>query len=172
MIIYLLGLPSSGKTTLGRALALSLKLGFIDMDHEIELASGKSIPEIFELEGENQFRVYEQKVLLEISQKKNNIISTGGGAPCFFDNIQVMNSTGLTVFIDVNPSEIVKRLNKSKGTNDRPLLKDIDSEQLENELKDKLKSRRSFYQKAKIHIKDDHLVVAKLKEAIQETLNY
>lgn len=171
MIIYLLGLPSSGKTTLGKELAKYLNLGFIDMDHEIERAVELSIPEIFTREGEEKFRVYEQKILHAVSQKKDQVISTGGGAPCFFDNIEVMNKTGLTVFIDVSPAEIVKRLKLADGTSERPLLKDINPLQLETELTEKLKKRYAFYQKAQIILSNDNLDLNQLSEAINNKLN-
>ena len=87
MRIYLIGLPGSGKTTLGKQVAKALNLTFIDMDEKIEQTEGKSISEIFSKEGEAYFRDIERAMLHQVAQEENCIISTGGGAPCFFDNM-------------------------------------------------------------------------------------
>ena len=97
--VFLIGLPSSGKTTLGKRLATLNQWEFIDMDDEIVKHTGHSISSIFENDGEQGFRIIERellKVLIEDS-KSNQLISTGGGAPCFFDNMSLIKS--VKVFI-------------------------------------------------------------------------
>ncbi len=91
MRIFLIGYMGSGKSTLGRRLAKHLNLQFVDMDHYIEERNYKTIPQIFAEEGEAEFRKKERKALEELSEFTNIIIATGGGAPCFFDNIDIMN---------------------------------------------------------------------------------
>ncbi|PIF03266.1 MAG: shikimate kinase, partial [Draconibacterium sp.] len=109
MRIYLIGYMGCGKSTLGKKLAQKLEMQFIDMDCFIEERNYKSIAQIFEGYGEETFRKKEQKALKELSEFTNVVIATGGGAPVFFDNIEVMNQTGITIFIDVTTEELVKR---------------------------------------------------------------
>jgi shikimate kinase len=92
-----------GKTTAGKRLALKLGYEFVDLDHVIEAVEQRTIAEIFEQEGQNAFRLIEQRELHNTFNLKNTIVSTGGGAPCFFDNIEQMNKHGNTVYIQLTP---------------------------------------------------------------------
>ena len=94
MRIYLIGYMGCGKSTLGRKLADHSGMQFIDMDNYIEMRNCKTVPQIFEEEGEDAFRIIERKALEELSEFNNVIIATGGGARCFFNNINLMNQTG------------------------------------------------------------------------------
>jgi len=154
MKIYLIGLPSSGKTTLGKQLAVAVKSTFIDMDDLIEKQEGKTIAEIFAKNGEDYFREVEQKTLLNLvnTVNGNQIISTGGGVPCFFDNMEQMNTDGMTIYLKVSPKELVKRLTGT-GTASRPLLQGKKNQELEDEITNKLKQRDQYYSQAK-HILD------------------
>ena len=97
MRLFLIGMPGSGKSTIGRYLAESLGLPVYDLDKLVEAAAGKSIPDIFANEGENRFRELEKEVLREvIANHPKGIISTGGGAPCYFDNFAKMQQAGKT----------------------------------------------------------------------------
>src|SRR5690242_5204760 len=129
MKIFLLGLPGSGKTTLGKRLATALQLPFVDLDKEIERTEGKQIKDIFAEKKEDYFRKLESAELKRWCAKPGDyVMATGGGAPCFFDNIDVINSSGKSIFIDVPASEIVRRMsvgNASRQTGPiekRPLL--------------------------------------------------
>lgn len=163
MRIYLIGLPGSGKTTLGKQVAKALKLSFIDMDDAIEQSEGKSISDIFSKEGEAYFREIERAMLHQVAKEENCIISTGGGAACFFDNIDYMNKTGVTVFIDVSPEELTNRV--SKGKNKRPLLDGVNS--LLEEISAKHKQRMPFYAKAQLHIKGDSIQFGEILEGLK-----
>lgn len=157
--IYLLGLPSSGKTTLGKHLASYLDYQFVDMDAMIENKEGKTIPDIFATEGKCYFRKVEQEILINTLDLENTVISTGGGMPCFSDNMEVINQHGTSIFIDVDPEEIVRRLNLPKGTEHRPLLQGKEDDVLLKEIRDKLEDHRPFYEQAYGHIEGNSLHV-------------
>ncbi len=140
----------SGKSTLGRRLSNHLDLQFVDMDNYIEMRNHKTIPQIFAEEGEAEFRNKERKALEELSEFTNIVIATGGGAPCFFDNIDVMNKSGATIYINIHPSILAERLIKSKT--ERPLIKGKSKEELVTFIDETLKKRNHFYKQAKFEI--------------------
>src|SRR6187402_3759097 len=106
MKYFLIGLPGSGKTTLGRKLATTLKIPFVDLDHEIEERETISTQVIFKKFGEKYFREVESTVLKAWCERMGSfVMATGGGAPCFFDNMDTINQAGKSIFIDVSASE-------------------------------------------------------------------
>ncbi len=144
--IFILGLPGSGKTTAGKKLADDARMTFMDLDEYIIEAGGRSIPEIFEKDGEDIFRILERDQLrLIVSKKMDFILSTGGGTPCFFDNMDQMNDSGITVFLDVPMEEIRKRLSQNSS---RPLMKT-------HTLEDLYATRSKWYQQANIKAGSD-----------------
>ncbi|MGF1636740.1 MAG: shikimate kinase [Cyclobacteriaceae bacterium] len=154
--IYLIGMPGSGKSTLGKQLAKALKLSFIDLDSLIVEEEKAAITEIFSKKGEDYFREIEKFLLQKSSAERDNfVMATGGGAACFFDNMEYMNATGITVYIEVPSNFIADRLS-SKGLSKRPLLRDKTGSELLNELDTKLKKRQYFYEKAKIKLDFEH----------------
>lgn len=167
MRIYIIGLPSSGKTTLGKPVADKMNLDLIDLDHFIEEKEGCSISDIFKYQGEDYFRGIEKSALYEVSKKNNVIIATGGGVPCFFDNMKFMNKQGLTLFLDVSVDELFKRMNQNNGTEDRPLLQGKKEEGLKQELEKKYKNRYPFYNEAQIVLKGDNIQSEHLINAIE-----
>jgi shikimate kinase len=150
MRIYLTGYMGSGKSTLGRKLAMHAGLQFVDMDHYIEMRHCKTIPRIFAEEGEAEFRKKERKALEELSEFTNVIVATGGGAPCFFDNMDLMNNTGITIFLNIDPKILAHRLLKSKT--ERPLIKGKSKEELVQFIAQTLEKRKEFYSKAKYQV--------------------
>ena len=150
MPIFLIGLPGSGKTTLGKQVAKSLAIPFVDLDQAIEKAERKTITEIFKDSKEDYFRKVESELLNKWAQSNTDyLMATGGGAPCFFDNIKTMNDSGLTFFLDVPPMEIAHRIDAAKNE-DRPLIKSMSFDVLKDQI-EQLRSRRiSYYQQAKI----------------------
>jgi shikimate kinase len=144
--IFLLGYMGSGKTTIGKRLAKKLNMQFIDMDVFIENRYRKTISEIFAGKGETKFREMEKTVLHEVAQFENVVISTGGGTPCFFDNMAVMNESGLTIYLKASVDELAGRLSISKDK--RPLVKDKKTEELKTFISGNLEKREPFYQQA------------------------
>ena len=161
--IFLTGFMGSGKTTLGRFFAKEYGYSFIDLDHYIEGRYFKTINQIFEESGEEGFRLIEQKALKEVAEIEDVIIATGGGTPCFFDNMDYMISRGLTIFIHVPISELTIRLEKAKSK--RPLLKDKNVEQIQEYIEEKLQSRLPFYLKS--HLTIDGTSMCKKEELIR-----
>ncbi len=164
MRIYLIGYMGCGKSTLGRRLSEFMDLQFIDMDHYIEMRNHKTIPQIFAEEGESEFRKKERKALDELSEFTDTVIATGGGAPCFFDNIDVMNKTGKTIYLNINPAILAERLLKSKT--ERPLIKGKSKEELIAFIDDTLKKRNQFYKQAKYEITQPDIDLQLVKEMI------
>ena len=156
-------MPSSGKTTLGKQLASKLGFTFVDMDELIVTKEGKTIAKIFEENGEDYFRKIETEVLRSFNEKRNLIISTGGGAPVFFENMDFILENGISVYFDVPPQILFSRIYNS-NKNDRPLIDKSDSEKLMENLVEKYNSRYPFYSRANILIKDDYSVGHIVKE--------
>ena len=145
--IFLIGYMGSGKTTIGKLLAKKLGYSFIDMDHHIEEKQFKTISQIFAEKGEEEFRRLEQNCLHEVADFENIVISTGGGAPCFFDNMDYMNSHGLTIYLKLTVEELAERL-ELVGISKRPLLAGKSSDELRQFITEGLQKRESFYEKA------------------------
>jgi shikimate kinase len=121
--IALVGLPGSGKTTVGRQLARRLQLPFVDSDHEIEARIGCSIREFFEREGEARFRDIEQEVLAKLTEGADKVLSTGGGAVLRPENRKNLRARGQVVYLKSSPEELYKRL---RHDSNRPLLQVAD----------------------------------------------
>jgi shikimate kinase len=151
MKLYLIGFMGSGKTTLGKRLALKLGYQFIDIDKIIENDIKMSIAEYFKLYGEEAFRAKENAIIKTMEAPENAVIATGGGAPCFHDNLEWMNEHGLTVYLSLSPKALAERLRNA--TEQRPILKNLKGEALEEFIAEKLKERNPFYTKAQLTIK-------------------
>ena len=165
--IFLVGLASSGKSTLGKELAQKLGYKFIDLDHLIEQREAKSIPDIFTHNGEGQFRIWEHEALMEVVAAEDTfVMATGGGAPCFHFNMDTMNRHGITVFFDVTPGELAIRL-MDAGLEHRPMFKSYDHQDLIQEIREMKEKREVFYNQAQIKIRDNQittdLIISNLK---------
>ena len=126
--IFLTGYMGAGKTTLGKAFARKMNIPFIDLDWYIEERFHKTVGELFTERGEAGFRELERNMLHEVAEFENVVISTGGGAPCFFDNMEFMNRAGKTVFLDVHPDVLFRRLRVAKQQ--RPILQGKEDDEL------------------------------------------
>lgn len=164
--IFLMGYMGSGKTTLGKAFAKACGLSFVDLDWYIEERTHRSIREIFAEKGEDGFRELEKNMLHEASQFENVVIACGGGTPCFYNNMDYMNSCGITVFLDTSIESLFRRLKVAKMN--RPLLADKSDEELMQTIKDGLNKRISYYSEAKLRIDGSRL---ENRAQIDETVN-
>lgn len=145
--IYLIGYMGAGKTTLGKAFARNLGLSFIDLDWYIEERYHKTVQQLFAERSEEGFRELEKRMLHEVSEFEDVVISTGGGTPCFFDNMEYMNRYGETVFLRVDPKVLFRRLRIAKQQ--RPLLMHKSDEELIDFINKALENRMPYYTKAK-----------------------
>lgn len=170
MRIYLVGYMGCGKSTIGRKLADLLSLNFIDLDKYIEERYFKTIPVIFEEEGEKGFREKERLSLSEVSQFEDIVVGTGGGSPCFFDNMEVMNQSGITVYISPDIETLANRILKSKT--ERPLIAGKSREELIAFINEALKMRSPFYEKSQVIIHGENNLNPELVvERINKLLN-
>lgn len=149
----------SGKSTVGKELAQTLNLQFIDLDPYIEERNFKTIPEIFASEGEDGFRKAEQKALHEVSEFENIVIATGGGAPCFFDNMDHIKKTGTSLYLEGSPRILAERLMNSKT--ERPLIKGKTEEELIAFIDETLAKRNNWYKRADVTMVFDHDISTK-----------
>jgi len=151
MRIFLTGYMGCGKSTIGRKVAAGLGLNFIDLDKYIEERNFKSVPDIFAQEGEEAFRQKERQALKEVAQFEDIVVGTGGGAPCFFDNMQQMNDAGITIYLAPDNETLAFRLLKSKT--ERPLIAGKNKEELIQFINTALEKRSPFYEQSKIVIR-------------------
>ncbi|MFD2246476.1 shikimate kinase [Pontibacter ruber] len=168
MRIFLVGMMGSGKTTLGRQLATQLGYTFVDLDEYIERREGKSIAQLFEQEGQEQFRLKERQALEAVVQEYDQaVIATGGGAPCFLDNMQFINRSGKSFFLDVPVEELVNRLLNS-DLSVRPLLAGKSTEELNHFMTKTLSERLWFYRQAHYTLSGN----IQTSEALLTLINY
>jgi shikimate kinase len=166
MKVFLLGLPGSGKTTLGRKLATALQLPFIDLDKEIEKTEGKQIREIFAEKKENYFRKLESAELRKWCNKPDDfVMATGGGAPCFFDNINIINQSGKSIFLDVPASEIVRRMSQVP-IEKRPLLAAGGKDGLKDSIEFMRSNRLAYYRQASITLTGLSITAQQMVDAL------
>lgn len=147
MRIFLIGFMGCGKTTLAKKLSARLGYRLVDLDHEIEHKLGQSVASFFADHGEDAFRKLESEMLKTLNYDQNTVIATGGGTPCFFDNMDWMNAHGHTIYIEMPPPALATRLQGGKAS--RPLLKDLNKEEIQHYIEQKLSEREVHYQKAK-----------------------
>lgn len=168
--IILIGYMGVGKTTIGRCLAKRFNLQFYDLDDYIQSRYHASIPDIFAKEGEHGFRVIEQRMLHEVCEFENVLISCGGGTPCFFDNINYMNRQGITVYLKSCPEILYKHLVMCKTP--RPLLAGKSKEELLDFIKRNLTEREPYYTQARciysVPLLEDK---TKIQQAVDEVYN-
>jgi shikimate kinase len=147
-LIFLVGFMGCGKTTLGRKLASRLGYPFFDLDHILEEQAGMSIAEYFSVFGENAFRQLESEVLKQTAYPEHAVVSTGGGLPCFFDNMDWMNVHGTTIYIKLPPKTLASRLEQEKHK--RPVLNGRNENELIAFIEEKLTERDIYYTQASI----------------------
>lgn len=136
----------SGKSSAGKGIAALLRWKFADLDKLVEEKEGMTVSGLFASKGEEYFRRAEAEALLKVSTRSRTVIACGGGTPCSEENMTVMNSTGLTVYLRLPAVSLVTRLKRS-GTQ-RPLLKDAGPAELDSRVRNLLAVRSSWYERA------------------------
>ncbi|AGA76437.1 shikimate kinase [Echinicola vietnamensis] len=155
--IVLVGMPGSGKSTLGKTLAGQLGFDFYDLDEEIVKEEGRSIPAIFMENGEGYFRRTETRVIEKLLQIDSAfVLSTGGGAPCFNDNMTLINRHGISVFLNVSIEQLLLRLTKNEADK-RPMFQGLDTGEIRLKLQDLLADREVYYEQSKIMLSGDDI---------------
>ncbi len=158
MKIFLIGFMGSGKTYWGTLLAEKLQLPFFDLDEVITEHEGNTITELFSEKGEEYFRYREKEYLERLTEENESyIISCGGGTPCFFNNIQIMNKTASVIWLNTEIDVLVNRLLKQKTT--RPLIRDIEDAELKYYILKKILSRKKYYEQADLIVHEESLTV-------------
>jgi|TARA_B110000240_G_C13268993_1_gene355011 shikimate kinase len=169
MKIVLVGYMASGKSSVGKVLADNFGYSFIDLDEYIEYKEAASITEIFTQKGEIYFRIKEIEYLKEIlSLEKNIILSVGGGAPCYGENMKLINDTATALYLKASIKTLVDRLNKEKKN--RPLVANLSLEKMSEFIGKHLFERAYFYEQAKFIVKIDDRTIEEIVEEIKTKL--
>ncbi len=169
MLIYLIGYMASGKSQFGQQLSLKLGFEFIDLDQFFEERFRISVPDFFEKYDESAFRQIEHKLLLETTTMDNIVVSTGGGTPCFFDNMQIIKNAGYSIYLKWEIALLAQRLKKAKRK--RPLLKNVPDAKLEEKVQNHLEERRIFYEQADFILLAGRNTTDQLLDQIVSTIN-
>ena len=155
----------SGKTHWGKQLSEKLRLPFFDLDEQITTHEGKSIPEIFADNGEEYFRLLEKDILHILTESHENfVMACGGGTPCYYNNIDYMNHSGTTIWINTSIDVLFQRLIKEKQQ--RPLIKNLSKEQVRGFIIKKFSDRKIYYEQADLIIDEDPVRLENLVEKI------
>jgi shikimate kinase len=156
MKIYLIGFMAAGKTHWGQQLSRKLDIPFFDTDEQIINSEGRTINEIFENFGEEYFRLKEKGILHIIAESHANfVMACGGGLPCYYNNIEYMNQSGTTVWLNTPMPVLFQRLVVEKDK--RPLLKGLSDEQLRSYIIKKFADRKIYYEQAEVVIDDEEI---------------
>ncbi len=168
--IFLIGYMGAGKTTLGRALAKVMGLQFIDLDIFIEGRQHKSVSRIFADSGEDGFRRLERQALEEVSQYEDVVIALGGGTPCFFDNMELVNAAGPSIWLKPSEDVLLRRLVTGKAK--RPILAGKSNDELLDFIRGQMELRAPFYSRATFTLSGDNLeTVSGIAETAQTIQN-
>ncbi len=166
MQLFLVGYMASGKSTFGKLLAKQRGMEFIDLDHFLVEQEGLTIAEIFHQFGEEVFRQKERKALEQICQKENVVVATGGGTPCFFDNMTLMNRMGTTVYLKASAQWLANSI--LLHPSDRPLVKGLSLNELMHFVTTHLPPRIPFYEQAQHIVNVEKVTASNLEECFKE----
>jgi len=167
MKIFLIGFMGSGKTHWGQLLADKLQLPFYDLDTIVTEKEGKSISDIFEEKGEEYFRYREKESLEElVNQHEQFILSSGGGTPCFFNNIEFMKKNGKVVWLNTSVDVLKQRLIKERRT--RPMISNVGENELKSYIIRKLGERKMYYEQADLMLDEEGIKLEPLVDLLQK----
>lgn len=167
MKIFLIGLPGCGKSTLGKKVADLLDRPFVDLDVEIVKGEKQSVESIFNARGENQFRVIEKNYLIDWCQHTDDyVMATGGGTPCYFSNMDLINRSGISIFIDTNVNEIANRMLKTELAT-RPLFAGQDASTISARVEEMRNQRIGFYKQAQLTLSGSDITPNQIIKNVQ-----
>ena len=166
MRYFIIGFKNSGKTTFGKQLALWLKMDFLDLDEYLEKKEGRSIPEIYSALGETAFRRLEWKALKEVVHNDHIVISTGGGAPCNCDNMNLMEKHGDVIYLQVSDETLIARL--KHAAKDRPVVLGKNEEEIRNYIADIRNRCEHHFRRAKYSINGENVDRAEVLRLLQK----
>lgn len=156
--IFLIGFMGVGKTTCGKKLAEAIKLPFLDMDEVFVGHEEMSISDFFAAHGEAAFREKERHILQSLAHVPASVVATGGGSPCHYDNMEWMNKHGITVYLHMPATALAHRLANSKR-HKRPLIKDLNEEELLQFIEERMQQREYYYKQAALHVPVSELAI-------------
>lgn len=163
--IFLIGFMCSGKTSLVKKLAKKLNVSFLDLDQLIENQEHCSITTIFNTKGEDYFRALETVVLKDVIDKNEHfVLSLGGGTPCFNNNMEIINQSGISIYLKYNAGILTSRLLDAKQT--RPLIAGKNKEELNRFVVDLLAQREFFYHQSKFVVETNHITLSDIIKLI------
>ena len=165
MRIYLVGYMYSGKTTVGKRLARQLGYRFMDTDKVFEERYRISIPDFFSRYDETAFRKLEHDILLSTTECDDCVISTGGGTPCFHNNMDFIMDNGLSIYLEASENTILSR--KAKSRKARPILESMDDDELRTFVKEQLDERRQVYERARLRFDAENVFIDDICKVIQ-----
>jgi len=166
MKLFLIGMMGTGKSHWAKKLSKKLKTGGFDLDYLVEFHEEKTVAEIFTEDGETYFRRSEAKILRWFGEKKSFVLATGGGTPCFHENMDWMNSHGITVWIDEPVQILTERLIPGKAH--RPLIQNLSDLEIQQFLTGKLVERLPFYHQATYRLQGEAISDAGFAKIIKE----
>jgi shikimate kinase len=165
MKIFLIGFMGSGKTHWGQLLSNKLQLPFYDLDTIVTEKEGKSISDIFSEKGEEYFRYKEKESLEELVNDHDQfILSSGGGTPCFFNNIEFMKKNGKVVWLNTSVDVLKQRLVKERQS--RPMISDVGEKELKSYIIRKLGERKMYYEQADLMVNEEGIMLEPLVEML------
>ena len=166
MRIFLLGFMGTGKTYWGQLWSQQHHLDFFDLDAIIEKECRMTIAKMFEIHGEHYFREKESALLRSFGTKDDFILSTGGGTPCFFDNMDWMNENGISIYLQTSSLTLKERLVKEKAH--RPLIKDLDDAGIMQFIENNINKRNKFYMQSSVILDTTAVTADTFTKIIQE----
>jgi len=169
MKISLIGYMGAGKSSVGQILAVEMGLDFYDLDMEIEKSSGYTITETIFNKGELHFRKLERALLENLLQKDNMVLSTGGGTPCYYDNMDLLNTSSFSVYLKYGVMDLYARLEGHQS--ERPLIAHLSGDALREYIGKHLFERNGYYERATMVLQARDLTHEDIANKIKEFVN-